>query len=79
MLRWERLVHLLGVLPERVPLDPRIEERVTLDGGIVRERLTYQVEPGDRAPAYLFLPTSVPAPAVVDGNPAHAPQHVTDV
>lgn len=49
--------------PERgVPLDVRVEaeERV---GSLRRRKLTYQSEPGDRVPAYLFLPEPAARPA----------------
>jgi dienelactone hydrolase len=57
----ERLVELLGDHPVAAPLEPRVEERVELDG-IVRERVSYQVEPGERAPAYLFVPPGAAGP-----------------
>jgi dienelactone hydrolase len=38
------------------PLAPERLERVEL-GDVVREKVTYAVEPGERVPAYLFLPT----------------------
>src|SRR5688572_9389442 len=52
----ERLRALLGLLPEPAPLEPRVEERIQLEGGLVRELVSYQVEPGERVRAYLFLP-----------------------
>ncbi|CAA9261559.1 MAG: hypothetical protein AVDCRST_MAG77-2702 [uncultured Chloroflexi bacterium] len=51
----ELMVRLLGRWPESAPLDALVEERVDL-GDVVRERVSYQVEPGDRVPAYLLLP-----------------------
>lgn len=54
----ELTVELLGRWPEPAPLDARVEERVDL-ADVVRERVTYAVEPGERVPAYLFVPTDV--------------------
>jgi dienelactone hydrolase len=54
----ELLVRLLGRWPEPAPLEARVEERVDL-GDVVRERVTYQVEPGERVPAYCFVPADV--------------------
>jgi dienelactone hydrolase len=51
----EQMTTLLGRWPEPAPLDARVEERVDL-GDVVRERITYSVEPTKRVPAYLFLP-----------------------
>ncbi|MCC6180123.1 MAG: dienelactone hydrolase family protein [Chloroflexi bacterium] len=46
---------LLGRPPEPTPLEARIEERVHL-GDVIRERISYAVEPAERIPAYLFVP-----------------------
>jgi hypothetical protein len=51
----EIMAGLLGRWPEPGPLEARVEERVDL-GDVVRERVSYNVEPGERAPAYLFVP-----------------------
>ena len=51
-----QLRRLLGRMPAWAPLEPRVEERVQLDDGLVRERVSYQVEPGERVAAYLLLP-----------------------
>jgi dienelactone hydrolase len=51
----ELITRLMGRWPEAAPLEARVEERVDL-GDIVRERVSYQVEPGERVPAYFFLP-----------------------
>jgi dienelactone hydrolase len=51
-----QLRRLLGGMPAWSPLEPRMEERVELADGLVRERITYQVEPGERIAAYLLLP-----------------------
>jgi dienelactone hydrolase len=64
----ERLLECLGgPWPEACPLEPRIEE-ATEHEGYRLEKLSYQVEPGERVPAYLLVPTGVdrarPAPAV---------------
>src|SRR5690242_15324948 len=46
---------LLGLFPHSCPLEPETLERVDL-GDVIREKVRYQVEPGEWAPAYLFLP-----------------------
>jgi len=48
----------MGPLPgseRRVPLDPRVHEEVVTDR-FVRRKIDFASEPGDRVPAYLFLP-----------------------
>lgn len=48
----------MGPLPDpskKVPLDVQIQEEVKSDRW-VRRRITFATEPGDRVPAYLFLP-----------------------
>jgi dienelactone hydrolase len=51
-----RLLELLGVTPAAPPpLAPEQMERVDL-GDVIREKVTYAVEPGERVPAYVFLP-----------------------
>lgn len=40
----------------RVPLDVRVVDEQQLEGGLIRRKLTYQSDPDDRVPAYLFLP-----------------------
>src|SRR4051794_1608715 len=57
----EQMMRLMGRWPAPAPLDARIEERVEL-GEVVRERISYVVEsgePGERVPAYLFVPRDV--------------------
>lgn len=49
---------LLGAFPHSCPLDAEVLERVDLSG-VVREKVRYQVEPGEWAPAYLFLPAGL--------------------
>jgi dienelactone hydrolase len=49
------LTKLLGKMPARAPLREKLLERVRLPG-IVREKVSYAVEPGERVNAYLFLP-----------------------
>jgi acetyl esterase/lipase len=54
----------MGELPDdsrRVPLDVQIVEEVH-DGDIVRQRLTFATEPGDRCWAWLLTPVSRRAP-----------------
>src|SRR5436190_14558636 len=51
----ETFVRLLGRWPEPCALQPRVEARDDL-GNLWRERVSYEVEAGDRVPAYLFVP-----------------------
>jgi len=51
----------MGKLPgaeKRCPLDVKVEEEVDC-GKYIRRKLTYQSEPGSRAPAYLCIPKEV--------------------
>jgi dienelactone hydrolase len=56
-----------GAWPEGGDLRPKVEQTIQKDGYRL-ERLTYEVEPNDRVPAYLLVPDGVskasPAPAV---------------
>jgi dienelactone hydrolase len=54
----ETMVRLLGRWPEPSPLEARVEEHVDL-GDVIRERISYHVEPAERVPAYLFVPRDV--------------------
>jgi dienelactone hydrolase len=62
-----RLLHLLGAVPVAAP--PAAAERVERAdlGDVVREKVTYAVEPGERVPAFVLLPKKGPArhPAVL--------------
>ena len=60
------LQDLVGGFPEKCSLDPEIFEQVDL-GDVMREKLRYQVEPGDWVGAYLFVPKAIarPGPAVL--------------
>ncbi|MBI2301305.1 MAG: alpha/beta fold hydrolase [Armatimonadetes bacterium] len=49
---------------KRVPLDVQVTEEVALDQ-VVRRRLSFAVEAGDRVPAFLFLPKSAGKHAAV--------------
>ena len=61
----QTLIRLLGRTPGRAALQPRVVERVPLQG-LVREKVSYFVEPGQRVSAYLFLPERPgPHPAVL--------------
>jgi dienelactone hydrolase len=63
----QRFFRLLGTVPEGPPpLAPEQIERVDL-GDVIREKVTYAVEPGERVPAFLFLPKAgtAPYPAVL--------------
>src|SRR5438132_7646549 len=62
-----QLMRLLGAVPDGPPpLAPEQVERVDL-GDVIREKVTYAVEPGERVPAFLFLPRTgaAPRPAVL--------------
>ncbi|MGL4464077.1 MAG: dienelactone hydrolase family protein [Planctomycetia bacterium] len=56
-----------GPWPDPCPLEPVVRETIPKDGYTLYS-VTYQVEPGDRIPAYLLVPDGVdaknPAPAV---------------
>ncbi len=59
----------MGPLPgaaRRVPLEPRLEQEERL-GNVIRRKLTFASEAGDRVPAYLLLPDDHPGrrPAVL--------------
>ena len=61
----QTLIRLLGKAPIRAALQPRILERVPLQG-LVREKVSYCVEPGQRVSAYVFLPEGEgPRPAAL--------------
>ena len=53
--------------PERPPLDLEVHEAVIVDGVYERRLISYNVEQGERAHAYLGIPVDLeaPAPAVV--------------
>ncbi len=72
----EQFLRLLGSVPEEPPpLAPQVHDRTDL-GDAVRERVSYAVEPGERVPAWLFLPKAgrPPYPAVLCHH-AHAMQY----
>ncbi|MCM1101814.1 MAG: alpha/beta hydrolase family protein [Clostridium sp.] len=53
----DTLRELLGMkYMENCSLDARLEETVTLDGGIVREKVLIQVEPDTWMPMYILIP-----------------------
>jgi dienelactone hydrolase len=55
------LLELLGAVPLAAPpLAAERVERIDL-GDVVREKVTYTVEPGERVPAFLLLPKTGPA------------------
>lgn len=62
----ERLMQVLGALPPACALEPALIEQVDL-GEITREKVRIQVEPGDWAPAYVFVPRgrTAPGPAML--------------
>ncbi len=47
-----------GPWPEPCPLKPQIVDRIDADGYRI-EKVTYEVEPGERVPAYLLVPDGV--------------------
>ncbi len=53
--------------PQRPPLDLQIHESVIVDEAYTRKLISYQVEPDERAHAYLGIPFDLtePAPAIV--------------
>ena len=64
----EKLLQCLGgPWPEPCDLKPKVRETIQKDGYRI-ESVTYEVEPGDRVPAYVLIPDGVdanhPAPAV---------------
>src|SRR5436190_13631660 len=53
----DRLLRCLGgEWPPAGPLNARTLSTEELEGGVRREKVTYEVEPGEAAPAYLLLP-----------------------
>ncbi|HYU42273.1 MAG TPA: dienelactone hydrolase family protein [Vicinamibacteria bacterium] len=57
-----RLLRMLGDTPAAPPpLAPERLEQVDL-GDVVREKVTYAVEPGERVPAFVFVPKAGPGP-----------------
>ncbi|MGN6544297.1 MAG: dienelactone hydrolase family protein [Aureliella sp.] len=66
-LRQQLVTCLGGAWPEPSPLRPVVRETIAKEGYRI-ESITYEVEPGDRVPAYLLIPDGVsassPAPAV---------------
>lgn len=53
----EALKELLGMqYMETCPLEPKLKEKVTLEGGIVREKVIIQVEPDTWMPMYILIP-----------------------
>jgi fermentation-respiration switch protein FrsA (DUF1100 family) len=65
----------MGPLPadsRKVPPEVKVEEEVQTEK-LVRRKLTFAVEKGDRLPAYLFLPRERPGklPAVLCLHPTH--------
>jgi len=62
------LAGLGGPWPDAGPLNAKVESTERLEGGVRRERVTYEVEPGERIAAYLLTPDSAtagkPAPGI---------------
>ncbi len=73
------LLQLLGAVPMAAPpLAAERVERVDL-GDVVREKVTYAVEPGERVPAFILLPkaASTRHPAADPLRPTHADRKCT--
>lgn len=70
------LQRLLGRMPTRCPRRATVLERVSLQG-MVREKIRYDVEVGERVSAYLFLPEGAgPRPAVLCVHQHHREFHL---
>jgi len=70
------LARLLGRTPARCALGARVTERVR-HPGIVREKVDFAVEPGERVSAYLFIPRGAgPRPAVLCIHQHHREYHL---
>jgi dienelactone hydrolase len=70
------LQRLLGRMPARCPRRVAVRERVPLHG-VVREKIQYDVEVGERVSAYLFLPEGAgPRPAVLCVHQHHREFHL---
>lgn len=73
----ESIAAVLGAPPDPAPLDPEVLEVVQEDG-YRREKVTYQVEPGDRAYAYILIPDALdgPTPAIFCHHQHHREWHL---
>lgn len=58
----EEILTLLGPFPERIPIVPETLEKVDC-GTYTREKIAYEVEPGDKVTAYVCVPKNLTAPA----------------
>ncbi|MCE9566791.1 MAG: alpha/beta fold hydrolase [Planctomycetes bacterium] len=59
----DNMALVMGSFPnkqKRVPLDVKEIEQVKV-GDLIRRKVTYQSDPNDRVPAYIFLPSEKPA------------------
>ena len=59
----DNVARVMGPFPSqlhRVPLDVKLVEEVKV-GDLIRRKVTYQSDPADRVPAYIFLPAARPA------------------
>lgn len=61
----EEILKLLGPFPEKTPLAPETLEKVDC-GTYIREKIAYEVEPGEKVTAYICAPKNMttPAPAI---------------
>jgi dienelactone hydrolase len=60
-----RFLELLGEFVQpSVPLRPAVTEEIELPGGVVRQRVEYDVAAGDRVPAYHLFRRDLPADAL---------------
>lgn len=59
-----RFLKILGEFTKAsVPLNPAVTEEIALPGGVVRQRIEYDVAPGERVPAYHLFRGGLPADA----------------
>jgi len=54
----EQLLNLLGPFPQKTALNPAILEAIDC-GSYIREKVAYDVEPGERITAYLLIPKNL--------------------
>lgn len=61
----EEVMALLGPFPEQTPITPKTLERVDC-GSYIREKIAYEVEPGDLVTAFVCIPKGLtsPVPAI---------------
>ena len=58
----DNMARVMGAFPSplrRVPLDVKVESETKV-GNLIRKKVTFQSDPDDRVPAYIFLPSEKP-------------------